>query len=560
MKRLFLIALLLVSLGSFAQLNINYESGYSLNHEECIAAFQQLKDNYLKCDFREIGPSDCGRPIHLFTAGTMSEQLPTVLINNAIHPGESCGVEASLLLIEELLKSDSPILDKINIAVIPMYNVGGALNRGCCTRANQDGPTEQGFRGNGQNLDLNRDFVKADSKNARTFQSIFQELKPHIFVDTHTSNGADYPYTMTLIHSQLDMIDEHLAKSYKNTLIPFLYEHMEERFPMVPYMNLIGSTPEEGIMDFPDWPRYSTGYASLFNTFGFTTEAHMLKPFRDRVLATYDFLNGLTRFTAENASSIVKNKLRADRNTLRLDSLFLDFKVDTLEVDSILFRGFKAVYEKSKVTGLDRLRYDRNELWQKKIPYMKNYQGKDKVGIPEFYFISQAWSGVIERLQINGVEMEELENDTMFMLEAYRIVDMETSKEPYEGHYVHSQVKTEVRLEQVQLLKGDYRIPTEQFAKRYIVNALEPRAKDSFFAWGFFDAVLQQKEWFSPYVFEDEAEQILNNDPKLKKEFEEKKKDRDFADSMWAQLIFIYRHSDYYEKTHSRYPVFKSVP
>ena len=87
---------------------------------------------------------------------------------------------------------------------IPQYNVGGASRRNCCTRANQDGPEGYGFRGNAANLDLNRDFIKMDSRNAEAFVALFRAMDPDVFVDTHTSNGADYPYTMTLITTQED--------------------------------------------------------------------------------------------------------------------------------------------------------------------------------------------------------------------------------------------------------------------------------------------------------------------------------------------------------------------
>ncbi|NNC82618.1 MAG: hypothetical protein HKN79_03500 [Flavobacteriales bacterium] len=543
-----------------AQLELKYEDGYSLTHDEVIEAYTHLTDTYLKCELREMGPSDSGRPIHLFTAGSMSENLPTVLINNAIHPGESCGVDASLMLVEQLLREDSPILDRINLAIIPMYNVGGALNRSCCTRANQEGPIEQGFRGNARYLDLNRDFIKADSRNARTFYRIFHELDPEILVDTHTSNGADYPYTMTLIQSQSQMIDQHLAHTYDRPLAEALYEAMEPHYPMVPYMNLVGRTPEQGIVEFPDWPRYSTGYAGLFNCYGFTTEAHMLKPYRDRVLATYHFLLGVTRYSSDHNTALVKNKQKADRNTLSLGKMHLDFELDTLTVDSIDFRGFEVEYLTSEVTGLERIRYDRSRIWEGKIPYWRNYLGSDEVVIPDYYYIPQAWAEVIERLEWNGVEMQRLEQDTSIVVESYYIESFESSERPYEGHYLHSEVITRTEKQEVNFFKGDYIVPTRQRAKRYLVNVLEPRAKDSFFAWGFFDAVLQQKEWFSPYVFEDMALDILNKDPELKSEFLKKKEeDEAFAKSMWGQLIYIYRSSEYYEEGHDRYPVFRSV-
>lgn len=540
------------------QVQLKFEEGYSMNHKECISAYTSLAEKYSNCKLEEAGPSDSGRPIHLFTMGDMDSSKPTVLINNAIHPGESCGVEASLLIAEQILGDESPILDRLNLAIIPMYNVGGALNRGCCTRANQDGPIEQGFRGNAQHLDLNRDFMKCDSRNARTFQKIFHELGPAILVDTHTSNGADYPYTMTLINSQLDMIDPHLSASYRETLLPHLYEAMEDHYPMSPYMDMIGQTPDQGIQDFPDWPRYSTGYAGLWNCFGFTTEAHMLKPFSERVKATYHFLNELILYSSEHAHEIQRSKMKADHNTLTLDRMFLDYELDTLALDSFLFKGFKAIYEPSKVTGLERLRYDREEMWEKHIPHLKSYIGKDEVNVPSYYVIPQAWADVIARLEQNGVSFVRLPNDTSIQVESYYIESFETSEQPYEGHYIHTEVETETKSQTVDFFEGDIMIDTRQAAKRYLVNALEPRAKDSFFAWGFFDAILQQKEWFSPYVFEEMAEEILAGDPELKKNFEAKREDEEFAQNMWAQLIFIYRNSDYYEEEHMRYPVFRS--
>ena len=99
-------------------------------------------------------------------------------------------------------------------------------------------------------------------------------------------------------------------------------------------------------------------------------------------------------------------------------------------------------------------------------------------------------------------------------------------------------------------------ISTGQTCNRYIVETLEPEGDDSFFSWNFFDGILQQKEWFSDYIFEDKAEEILRENPVVKEELEAKKKaDKTFADNNKAQLAFIYKHSPYYEKSHNRYPV-----
>ena len=557
---LVLILSVMLSLLGSSQLSLRFEEGIALTHEECIAAYGSLAQQHKNTRFQEMGPSDSGRPIHLFTAGDMAEHKPTILINNGIHAGESCGVDASLLFIEELLRIDSPILDRVNIAIIPMYNIGGALNRSCCTRANQNGPTEQGFRGNARNLDLNRDFMKADSRNALTFYKIFHLLDPEFIVDTHTSNGADYQYTMTLIHSQLDMVAPHLSNTYRYSLLPDLYKTMESSYPMCPYVDLVGETPEEGIIDFPDFPRYSTGYASLFNCFGFTTEAHMLKPYRDRVMATYHFLKALSEYTMVHDREVYMNKMKADRELRKQQVFCLQYELDTTRIDSVLFKGFKAEFFKSEVTGLERLRYDQTSPWEAYIPYVTNYKGTDPITAPKRYYLSQAWREVIERLEANGVEMTAMQKDTTMNLKVYRILSLKTAEMAFEGHFLHDSVVTIEGIEEVRFFKGDLIIEVNQRSKRYLVEALEPRAVDSFLAWGFFDIILQQKEWFSPYVFEDMAAEMLRNDPALNDEFRFKQKeDKAFSENMWAQLIYLYRRSPYYEKEHNRYPVFKSL-
>jgi len=539
---------------------LRFQEGISPDHATCIAAYKALTEKYKNCRLEEMGPSDSGRPIHLFTAGDMADYKPTVLINNGIHAGESCGVDASIYLMEELLSEDSPILDRVNIAIIPMYNIGGALNRSCCTRVNQDGPLDQGFRGNAQNRDLNRDFMKADSRNADTFHKAFTRLDPEFFIDTHTSNGADYQYTMTLIHSQFDMLAPHLANTYRYGLLPDLYKAMEGSYPMTPYVDLVGETPEEGLNDFPDYPRYSTGYAALFNCFGFTTEAHMLKPYGERVMATYHFLKALLEYTSMHDREVVMNKAKADRELRKQELFNLSYDLDTARIDSVYFKGYRAEFFKSEVTGLERMRYVQSNPWEGYIPYYCNYNGSDPISIPKAYVLSQSWREVIERLEANGVKMRRLQNDSTLELRVYRVLSLKSPETPFEGHFLHEEVKTTEAVEEVKLLKGDYIISTDQRAKAYLVAALEPRASDSFMAWNFFDIILQQKEWFSPYVFEDLALNLLNNDPELNKDFREKQADdKDFSSSMWEQLLYIYRRSPYYEKEHMRYPVFRSL-
>jgi hypothetical protein len=194
-------------------------------------------------------------------------------------------------------KKDFPLT-----GIIPAYNVGGMKNRGAYSRANQDGPEEYGFRGNAKNLDLNRDFIKMDSKNAWTFAKLYHAIDPEVFIDTHTTNGADYQYVMTYIVPLYDRMPKASRDILFDDLIPYLEENMPKKwkYDLAPYVVSMGKTPDDGISAFNSSPRYAMGYADLFNSLSFTTETHMLKPYKDRVRATYAFLVETIAWTMSN--------------------------------------------------------------------------------------------------------------------------------------------------------------------------------------------------------------------------------------------------------------------
>ncbi|MEM7161312.1 MAG: M14 family metallopeptidase [Bacteroidota bacterium] len=541
-----------------AQIDFKYEQNETFTYDECIAAWRILEEAYLTVKIHEYGNSDCGRPIHLVVLGdTEKEFKPTLLINNGIHPGESCGIDASLKFAEDLLKSDSPILNKINIAIIPVYNIGGALNRNSFSRTNQNGPKEHGFRGNAQNLDLNRDFIKCDSRNTEAFYKIYHDWQPEIFIDTHTSNGADYQYVMTLITSQVNKLNPELQTFVRGNMVPELFKRMEESYPMSHYVNSMGRTPESGIADFNDSPRYSTGYTSLFNSIGFVTESHMLKPYRERVLATFYFLKNLAEFTAENGDLLVQLKNKADRQSTRMNYLTMNHQLDTTVHNSLAFKGFRSYYEESSVTGLDQLKYERKPV-NLEIKHFNTYRATDTINKPYAYIIPQAWKKVIDHFRLNQIEMSRLNDDIALNVNYSYITHYEALNRPYEGHFLIKNVETKEADEKIQFLKGDYVVELNQKGNRFIMECLEPRNVDSFFAWNYFDAILGQKEYFSDYVFEAEAKKILDENPELEQEFREKQaSDTSFAENNWAQLYFIYRNSKFYEKSHNRYPVMR---
>ena len=522
---------------------------------EAIASNEQLHQEYPEqTRMREFGLSDVGRPLHLFTMGPLEAPLK-ILVNNAIHPGEPCGVNASLEWAEDLL-GESGMPDGVCIGIVPMYNVGGGLRRNCCTRANQMGPEEYGFRGNARNLDLNRDFIKCDSRNALSFNAMFTEFDPDLFVDTHTSNGADYQATMTLIATQPDKLGGPLGAWLESTMSPELHRGMAERgMEMSPYVYSLGTTPDEGIRDFLETPRFSTGYAALHHTVGFTTEAHMLKPFDDRVKATRHFLDVLLETGVRHAEVLNVLREAQDHTYRHQDTHPVDWTLDTTAVDSVLFKGYEARYEWSAITDSRRLRYDRNAPWKRNIVHLHTFLPAEEVSMPAAFIVPQAWRHIIERLEANKVEWREIPADTTLRVSVSRITGHSASERPYEGHHLRTAEIVSDRMEDVQLFAGDLIVPTDQHAARYLLETLSPRGVDSFFRWNFFDSVLQQKEYFSSYVFEETAARLMDDSPGLRSALDSARENGPMSSR--AQLDFIYRQSPHSEGTAGRYPIYR---
>jgi len=543
----------------------------SPSYTDLISYLKKLDKEHKEIKMFNMGRSDYGLPIYLFVVNADKDSTKTfkkalngttILINNAIHPGEPDGINASLIWIDEWILNGKPTRSKEGkslpvVAFIPAYNIGGMMNRTSTSRANQNGPDAYGFRGNARNLDLNRDFIKMDSENAFTFARIYHAIDPDVFVDNHVSNGADYQYTLTYISS----LKERLAPSLKEltyvNCIPDLEKNIAGRkLDLFPYVELKGETPETGLVAFNDLPRYAMGYASLFHSLSFTVETHMLKPFPERVQATYVFLDELINWSLHNNEAIERARERAFEWSNQQEVFTYNYSLSDMK-DSILFKGFEYSKPIDPTTGLPRLFYDRSKSYYKFIPHYKTYFAKSKFTIPSYFVIANQEKQTIHRLRQNHVSFYVVQSDSLVNGNLFRINDYKSLAKPYEGHFKHHSIISEKFASKISLKQGDIIIPTKQKARNYILNALIPDAEDSFFSWNFFDSYLQQKEYFSSYVFIDQVKSILDSNQILKSEFEKKKlEDESFRNSEWDQLYFIYKNSPYFEKSFMILPIY----
>lgn len=540
-------------------------------YPEVIRWWQQLDAASPIVQMKAKGPTDAGHPLHLVLvsgdrdfniASLKRKQRNIIFILNGIHPGEPDGIDASMLLVRDFTTGKQKLPANIVLAIVPVYNIGGALNRSVNYRVDQNGPEAFGFRGNSQNLDLNRDFIKLDSKEAHSFTRIFHELDPDVFIDNHVSNGADYQHVMTLIASQYNKLGGVMGKYMKETFVPALFADMQQKgFDLVPYVNHFGETPDQGWSMFWDSPRYSSGYASLWHTFAFVPETHMLKTYPQRVAATKALMESFIHFTKTHGKQMAQLRSQQRQAPEAGTAIPVKWVLDTTQKTMIPFKGYTSGKKPSNISGQPRLYYDREQPFTRTVSFYDYYRDTASITAPKAYILPQGWVRVAERLKANGVQMIRLEKDTVIQVEAYRILSYQAAPRPFEGHHLNGKVQTANQAKAINFRAGDYLIPFNQPAWHFLVQTLEPQCEDSYFTWNFFDPILGQKEGYSDYMFEDTAAAYLESNPQVKALLEAKRKsDPDFAKNGAAQLDFVYKNSPWYEPAHLQYPVYRVIP
>jgi hypothetical protein len=540
--------------------------------EQVIARYEALDRAHQGAQLTTFGHDDGGQPLHLFILADGSGFSPDSIraagkailwITNGIHPGEPDGIDASLMLARGLLENDQlmGLLARVAVCIVPVYNVGGALQRGSHSRANQDGPEAYGFRGNARNLDLNRDFIKADAENTRSLHRALARWDPDIYFETHVSDGADHRYVMELLTTQKDKLDPGLSAFMHGTFVPGLYAWMDRKgMAMCPYFETVGERPEDGLFGFNDGPRYSTGYNALLDRIGILSESHMLKPYADRVNATLQLMLATLAGMNAHADALRKARTEARARTAAAQELGMNWELDTTVVQQLPWKGWATERRPSAVSALPRLWYDHQRPVDTVVPWMVTYRPALTRPKPAGYLVPHAWRDIALALEQQGVRVEAVRPGERLTVEEDSIGAFRTGQQPYEGHYLHRGIQCTSRRRVHIAQEGDLLIRTGRATDRLVMEALEPQGEDSYFAWGFFDSVLQQKEWFSDYVFEDLAADLLRRDSALYDALEARRAaDPTFAADAWAQLYFIYQRSPWFEPTFRKYPVLRIV-
>jgi hypothetical protein len=503
---------------------------------------------------------------------------PIVLVQNSIHAGEMDGKDSCLALLRDMVitKTQEHLLDSAVFVFIPIYNADGHEDRSKYNRINQNGPEEMGWRANGTNLNLNRDYLKADAPETRAFLKMFHTWLPDFFVDDHVTDGADYQYDVTFTIDDGPNVYGPTARWIDDTVTPFLTKSVDDNGHVASptYIVLNDDTdPAKGLAFNDNPPRFSTGYMTLENRPGMLVELHMLKDYKTRVTGNYEILRALMEVVNRDAARLVQLNAEADAEASRLGAHPLSNVQFPLSVawngqtTPFLFRGYKYTRQLSEVSGAMWIKYS-HEPWNVSLPLASGFKVSSSTVPPAAYIIPRQWTHVIDVLAAHQVLMQHTAAAWTGSVESYRCNGMQWQGPPFEGRHPvfageggGSQAgkfgTCELVTRTMTYPAGSLVVRLNQRLSKVAIQWLEPQGPDSALAWGFFDPVFEQKEYGEAYVVEKLAREMMERDPKLKAEFERKiENDPRFAADPSARLEFFYDHSPWYAANHvGEYPV-----
>jgi len=487
---------------------------------------------------------------------------PIVLIQNSIHAGEMDGKDACLALLRDMVitKSKASLLDRAVFVFIPIYNADGHERRDQHNRINQNGPATMGWRGNGTNLNLNRDYLKADAPETRAFLAMFHHWLPDFFVDDHVTDGADYQYDVTFTIDDGPNVPTATAKWVDSVATPALEKYVDAHGHLAAptYITLVNDTdPADGLGFNDDPPRFSTGYVVLEGRPGMLVELHMLKDYKTRVTGNYEILAGLLDLVNRDADKLIALNAAADDEAKQLSHTTYPLALGwSGQTTPFLFHGYKYNRSLSEVSGAMRITYTHEPL-DITLPFQTGFKVTAEATLPAAYTIPAQWTKVIDVLAAHQVEIERTTASWTGDVETYQCGGMTWQDPPFEGH--HPTFNGEATRapgkfgscapvkQKITYPAGSAVIRLNQRLSKVAAAWLEPAAPDSALQWGFFDPIFEQKEYGEAYVVERLAREMMTDDPALKAEFEKKiATDPAFAGNAAARLEFFYNRSPWF--------------
>ncbi len=543
-------------------------------YDDAIAYCRRLAEAAEWIDYRPFGTSAEGRELPLLIASkgrafkpdaARSSGRTVVLIQNCIHAGECAGKDASLMLLRDLAvtKTRPGLLDHVILLVIPIFNTDGHERFTPYSRINQNGPEAMGWRVTARNLNLNRDYMKADSVEMRAWLTLWNTWDPTFHIDNHATDGGDWQYDVMLVAETGQAAAPQVARWTEDALYPQLFAALEAdgHVPMTYFWLVDSKDPAKGIRSGSFGPRFSTGYAAIRNRPSLLVETHMLKTYRRRVIAHYNVMLHVLEMLNRDPAPLRQAVREADAATTKTGSAYdPDLRVpvavgSTDESVPLTLKGYGYRRELSEISGDLRVIYDNTRPIEIETVWHNASRVTKEVNPPLAYIIPPQWTDVIELVRAHGLRCERLLEPVTADFESYRFGEVTFSNRPYEGR-LQPRFKAQPLVERRTYPSGSMIVSLDQPGAKVAVHLLEPEAPDSAVSWGFFNAVFEQKEYAEPYVVEALARQMLDADPELRAEFENKiRSDRDFVSDRHARLYFFYKRSPYWDDRMNVYPI-----
>lgn len=543
----------------------------SWNYADTIAFAQKLDKASDKIIYKSFGKSGEGRDLPLLIVADGKISTPeaakksgkaVILIQAGIHSGEIDGKDAGFALVRDIVitKSRSELLKDSILLFVPIYNVDGHEMASPYNRINQNGPDKMGWRATSAGLNLNRDYMKADAPETRAFLKLWNEWKPDFFFDLHVTDGADFQYNVTYEYAHFGEVSPHIKNWMDEYFDGKIVAEVEKEGNLLThYLEFGGREVTNGIFTFIATPRFATGYVALRNRPGLLVETHSLKPYKSRVRGTYDILWKTIREINRSKMSLFEANKKADEETVNRGKTFdanRQFPLQITLTDKSIDFKLKAVeytLEDSAISGGKKIVYGTKP---KEITVKKFDDAKVNASVapPLYYIVPPQFQAAIERLEMHGVKFERTKQPLTVEVESYRITEPKWSPNSFENRLPMS-FKTSPITETRTFPANSALVPLTQKTANVAIHLLEPNAPDSLVYWGFFNAIFEQKEYFSDFVMEKIAAEMLAKDGNLRKEFEEKLKDEKFAKSARMRLQFFYERSPYSDKRIGIYPI-----
>jgi murein tripeptide amidase MpaA len=534
----------------------------SSTYDEAIAYSKRLDRATQFITYQTYGKSGEGRDMPLLIAATGNAFTPelarsqgkaVVLIQAGIHAGEIDGKDAGFALLRDIAitKTRMDLLKDVVILFQPIYNVDGHENSNAYMRINQNGPDEMGFRANAMNLNLNRDYIKADAPETRAWLALWNKWKPDLFIDCHVTDGADFQYNVTYEYAHFQevspAIKQWMDEHFDGVVVPKVEK---EGNLLTHYIQFAGREVTGGVSTFVATPRYATGYTPLRNRAGLLIETHVYKPYKSRVRGTYDVLRYTVEEAGRSKGSLFVANISADTVTIERGKTYDPTRQYPLALEvtnkptQFAFKGLKYTMEDSAVSGGKRIVYGAEPM-NITIPRYDEARVDKSAAPPLYYIVPPQWQEVIEVVNAHGIKYERLKEPLSVEVESYRLTEPKWSTSSFENRVTLAAKQTSV-IETRIYPAGSVLIPLDQEAANIAVHLFEPNGPDSLVYWGFFNSIFEQKEYGEAYILEKLAKEMLEKDPKLQEEFDRRLLDPAFNRSPQARLRFFYERSPYY--------------